>query len=109
MFWHILKKDLNRKRTMNIILFLFITMASMFLASSVNNLIIISGSVDAYLEKANRPDYLAFGYLQQDEDPIAHFLKTCDYVTKYECQDGLVISESDIQVKSQGNYEMKCL
>ena len=39
MFWRILKKDLKRKKTMNIILLLFVVLCSMFAAASVNNII----------------------------------------------------------------------
>ena len=43
MLLHILRKDLKRKRTMNIILFLFILLATTFLAASVNNFVTITG------------------------------------------------------------------
>ena len=50
MFFRILKKDLKRKRTMNFILFLFIILATMFLASSVSNLMAVTGAVDYFME-----------------------------------------------------------
>jgi hypothetical protein len=40
----ILKKDLKRKRTMNIILFIFIVVATAFLSSSTNNLIAVNNA-----------------------------------------------------------------
>ena len=39
MFLKILKKDLKRSKTMNIILFLFIILATTFVASGLNNVI----------------------------------------------------------------------
>ena len=39
MYLNILKKDLKRKKAMNIILLLFIILATMFVSSSVNNII----------------------------------------------------------------------
>lgn len=60
MYLNILKKDLKRKKTMNIIVFIFIIMASAFISSSVNNLISISTAMDNYIEKSNLPDYSAF-------------------------------------------------
>ena len=59
MYLNILKKDLKRKRAMNIILLLFIILATMFAASSVNNIINVTTALDSYFEMANAPDYFA--------------------------------------------------
>lgn len=56
MFWRILKKDLKRKRTMNIILLLFVIICSMFAAASVNNIIAVTGGIEHYFELAQLPD-----------------------------------------------------
>lgn len=57
MYLRILKKDLKRKKTMNVILLIFVILAATFIASSANNLITVSGAVDNFFEKANVPDY----------------------------------------------------
>lgn len=57
MYLAILKKDLKRKKTMNIILLIFVTLAATFIASSANNLITVSGALDSYFDKAGVPDY----------------------------------------------------
>ena len=59
MYLSILKKDLKRKRAMNIILLLFIILATMFVSSSVNNIINVTTALDSYFEMANAPDYFA--------------------------------------------------
>lgn len=56
MFWSILKKDLKRKKTMNLILLLFVIMCSMFAAASVNNIIAVTGGIDRYFDLAEVPD-----------------------------------------------------
>lgn len=56
MFWRILKKDLKRKRTMNIILLLFVILCSMFAAAAVNNIIAVTGGIEHYFDAANVPD-----------------------------------------------------
>lgn len=56
MFWRILKKDLKRKKTMNIILLLFVILCSMFAAAAVNNIIAVTGGVEHYFNAANVPD-----------------------------------------------------
>ena len=57
MYFNILKKDLKRKRAMNIILLVFIILATMFVASSVNNIINVTTALDNYFEMAKVPDY----------------------------------------------------
>ena len=57
MYLNILKKDLNRKRAMNIILLLFMILATMFVSSSVSNIINVTTALDSYFEMANAPDY----------------------------------------------------
>ena len=59
MYLSILKKDLKRKRAMNIILLLFIILATMFVSSSVSNIINVTTALDSYFEMANAPDYFA--------------------------------------------------
>ncbi len=58
MYLNILKKDLKRKKAMNIILLLFIILATMFVSSSVNNIINVTAALDSYFEMANVPDYM---------------------------------------------------
>lgn len=56
MFWRILKKDLKRKKTMNIILLLFVILCSMFAAAAVNNIIAVTGGIEYYFDAADVPD-----------------------------------------------------
>ncbi len=56
MFWRILKKDLKRKKTMNIVLLLFVILCSMFAAAAVNNIIAVTGGIEHYFDAADVPD-----------------------------------------------------
>ena len=56
MFWRILKKDLKRKKTMNIILLLFVILCSMFATAAVNNIIAVTGGIEHYFDLADVPD-----------------------------------------------------
>lgn len=58
MYLQILKKDLKRKKTMNLILFIFIVLAATFIAGSVNNMVTIMSALDTFFEKAEVPNYL---------------------------------------------------
>lgn len=57
MIRNILKKDLKRKKTMNIIILLFVILATVFVASSVNNIITVMNGTQYYFEQAGVGDY----------------------------------------------------
>ncbi len=57
MYFTILKKDLKRKKTMNIILLIFVILAATFIASSANNLITVNNALDNFFSKAGTPHY----------------------------------------------------
>ena len=92
MFLRILQKDLKRKRTMNMILLLFIILASMFLASSVDNLAAVSGAIDHFLDMAKVPDSIAIALLDGEQDGIADFLKEQKWALESEVTDGFNLS-----------------
>ncbi len=56
MYLQILKKDLKRKKTMNLILFTFMILAATFIAGSVNNMVSVMTALDTFFEKAQVPD-----------------------------------------------------
>lgn len=66
MFWRILKKDLKRKKTMNIILLLFVILCSMFAAAAVNNIIAVTGGIEHYFDAADVPDVTVLIYGEND-------------------------------------------
>lgn len=57
MYYRILKKDLKRKKTMNLILFLFMVLTSLFVASGVNNILTVLTTTDSYFDKAGISDF----------------------------------------------------
>ncbi|WP_315112207.1 FtsX-like permease family protein [Clostridium intestinale] len=96
MFLHIIKKDLLRKKTMNIILLMFIILASMFLSSSVNNLLVASNSLDKFFEKADVPDYFIFARENKDEDEkIISWISKDENITDYEEKSMHTVNYSD--------------
>lgn len=69
MLQRILKKDMRRRKSVNIILFLFITLASIFLSSSMNNILVVFSAVDYYMDYANLPDitFIATGTTEREK------------------------------------------
>ncbi|MFT3952641.1 MAG: ABC transporter permease [Oscillospiraceae bacterium] len=100
MYWNILKKDLKRKRTMNVILLVFIVLAAAFVSSSVNNLLSISTAMDDYGRKADLPDYLIFTKQEQTADVEAFLTQSGDAET-YEKADMVFVSVADIIVNGE--------
>lgn len=58
MFFRILKKDLKRKKTMNVVILLFVILSAMFASAAVNNIAAVTGGIDGYFKAANVPDAL---------------------------------------------------
>lgn len=102
MYRSILKKDLKRKKTMNLILFIFIILAATFVASSVNNLVSISTALDGYFEKAKIPDYWFIVKSQPECDQFYEFAEENGY--DYKISELLQIDTNDITC-SGGKFE----
>ena len=83
MFLRILKKDIRRKKSMNIILLLFVIICSMFLSSSVNNLIAVTNALDYFYEQSNATDYYV---AVRDSDSMENWITDNAWVYDYEKQ-----------------------
>ena len=100
MFWRILKKDLKRKKIMNIILLLFVVLCSMFAAASVNNIIAVVGGLDYYFEKAELGDYFIIERSTGGEDTISKILKHSENVSGYRTYNVVNASCDDLKTDS---------
>ena len=58
MNFRILKRDLKRKRSINVILLVFIFLSTMFIAGSLNNFAVVTTGVDYFLEQSGIGDFL---------------------------------------------------
>ena len=106
MYLRILKRDLKRKLTMNVILLLFITLASMFVASSVNNIISVTTALDNYFEMANAPDYLGATMNKAETGKIEAVLDGTDSVDSYRTEQILFMANTMV---SSDNEEAEIL
>lgn len=95
MFWDILRKDLKRKKTINIVILLFIILAAMFVASGLNNVLTVVNGTDYYLNQADIGDYVVL--TQQGDGGVPELLDTCQYVKDYRMDH--------IYVCNQGEYQ----
>lgn len=94
MYLNILKKDLKRKKTMNIILLLFVILSAMFLASSVNNVIAVTNGLDYFFDKAGISDYAIISTERNGESSLAEILEDSEVVDSYESEQ-VIFASSD--------------
>ena len=98
MYWHILKKDLKCKKTLNIILLLFVLLASMFTASGSSNMVTIFSALDNYFEMAGVPFHWLVFNDEANRDKYRDFANDNNYDFKF----NEMISASANNVKIDG-------
>ncbi len=96
MYLNILKKDLKRKKTMNVILLVFIILASMFVSSGVSNIITTTTALDKYFEMADIPDYFALYMNKADHMDIIKSLENASAIDEFRIEEFVQISQSNI-------------
>lgn len=95
MYRNILKKDLKRKRAMNMILLLFMILATMFVSSSVNNIINVTTALDSYFEMADVPDYFAAVMNKNLTVDIDETVRSAGAVDRYAMENVLFLSSGN--------------
>ncbi len=110
MYQNILKKDLKRKRAMNIILLLFMILATMFVSSSVSNIINVTTALDSYFEMANAPDYFAVTMNKNLTVDLDETVSSASAVDRYATENTLflmpenfIYEDKDIVIKAGTN------
>lgn len=110
MYLNILKKDFKRKKAMNIIILLFIILATMFVASSVNNIINVTMALDNYFEMANAPDYFVAIMNKNLVVDVDATIRSASAVNSYATEnvlflvsDNFIFEDDDIAIKGGTN------
>lgn len=98
MYLNILKKDIKRKKTMNVILLIFIILAVTFISSSVNNLVSIATALDHYFQKAGLSDFqiITIGNKEND-DAITEFLNENGNVKRWSADEHLYVTTENLR------------
>ena len=96
MFLRILKKDLKRKKSMNIILLIFVILSAMFASSSSYNMLAVYGGIDYFFEKAEMPDYVIVTLNADGRDPAEETVKNSKAVTEYSREEMIYYSATDL-------------
>lgn len=101
MYLNILKKDLKRKRAMNIILLVFIILASMFVSSGVSNIMTVTNALDRYFEMADVPDYVALYQNKASGKDVYKVLENASAIDEFRIEEGITITQSNITRKGE--------
>ena len=103
MYLNILKKDLKRKKAMNAILLVFVILATMFVSSSVNNILAVTTALDSYMDMANAPDYLCLGLDAAAQVDIPEIMDNAPSIDSYVVESALVLGENNLIVEDEEN------
>ncbi len=107
MYLNILKKDIKRKRTMNVILLLFITLAAMFVASGLNNVLTVMNGTDYYLDKAGIGDFVLITMGDNSTGNAAPVLDKAECVKAYKIERCIFGSQDNVKRTDGTDTETK--
>lgn len=89
MNFRIVKKDITKKKSMNFIIMIFIFLATTFIASSINNMLIVMNGTDSFLDLAGLDDYFIVtmregnGEDRSNEEKIEKLLNSSKFVDAF--------------------------
>ncbi|MCI6552515.1 MAG: ABC transporter permease [Lachnospiraceae bacterium] len=107
MLFRILKKDLKRKKTMNVILFLFIVLATMFVASGINNVVTVVNGTDYYLDKAGVGDFVIITMGDNAVGALDEMLETEPAVLAYRIENVVFGAQDNVTAEDGTKVEAK--
>ena len=102
MFFRILKKELQKKKAMNIIVLLFIMLASMFVGSGLNNVVTVMNGISYYLDKAGVGDFVIITTGPDSVGSLDEMLATEPSVESYR-MDTVIYGSQDSLKKGDGS------
>lgn len=107
MLGRILKKDLKRNKTMNIILFLFVIIASVFFASGIYNFVAVMNGTDYMFKKAGVGDYQIISMGEYAIGKAEETIKAIPEVTDYKIDEVVYISKGDVLTEDGKKLEVQ--
>lgn len=109
MLLQIVKEDLKKRKSINLILFLFITLATIFLSSSVNNIMVVSSAVDYYLDYSHVPQMDIISSSLMEKTAIETWLqevKEEDVIQTYGFDELLALPDKSIWMDKDGSQTL---
>ena len=106
MFIKILMKDLKRNKTMNVILFLFVIIASIFFASGIYNLLAVINGTDYQFSKAGIEDCQIVTTGEDVIGTLDEKLDAMPEVKAYKKDTCIFVSKGDLMSASGEKYDV---
>lgn len=103
MWLEILKKDLKKQKSVNMILLLFIMLSTIFLASSVSNICLVMNGLETYMACANVGDVTAVFGGEGEKEAFEDWLDSRSEVTAYAGEQLCEITVDDISDSFEAN------
>ncbi len=97
MYRRMILKDLKRKKTLNIILLLFVVLSAMFTASGVNNIMTVEKGLDHYFEEAGMADYYILSHKSNGKDSVQELLQNSENAKSYRKDEVIYTSEDNFK------------
>lgn len=98
MWLEILKKDLIKQKGVNIILFFFIMLSTVFVASSVSNTALVMNGIENFIGYANVGDLTMALATDEEKEALDTALESYEGITKYGFEELREIKAADITV-----------
>jgi len=102
MFLRILKKELKKKKAMNLIVLLFITLAAMFVGCGLNNVFTLMNGTDSYLLKGGVGDFVIVTQGTDSLGALDEMLRTEKAIDSYRL-DTVIYGSQDSLKKGDGS------
>lgn len=97
MYLNILRKDLKRAKTMNVLLLLFTILASMFVASGLSNTVNVLNGTSYFMDKAGVGDYVVI--TQNQTSNVEEILNQSSAVKSYKKEDVCWATSTNVRTK----------
>ncbi len=107
MFFRFLKNDLRKKKAMNVILLVIVIMASMFMASGLNNVMTVMNGTDHFFDLAGLGDYIVFSQGEEAKDSLRSQLDQTEAVKGYRMEESLLTAPDIIRAADGTKLETK--
>lgn len=110
MLFHMLKKDFLKRKSVNGILFIFITLATVFLASSVNNILATTSAIDYYMDYANISDLQIILSSDKELDGVKDWLdeqQKAGKLSSYEQETMIMVPDKSLMLEDGSVFDGK--
>lgn len=95
MYLRMMKRDLKRKKAMNLILLIFVFLASAFIASSVGNILSITGAIDHFFEISQVPDSVLVTLGEDNGHKMDQILPQIPEIDSFEQEDLYALTQNN--------------